>query len=54
MRSLVFGLLDLVIFGNKCDLKEQRQVSTEIARDYAESIGAEHLEMSAFSQEGKA
>lgn len=41
------------MFGNKSDLESQRQVPTATAKDYAESIGAEHLEMSALSSHGK-
>ena len=46
--------IDLILFGNKCDLASKRQVATDTAKDYAESIGAEHLEMSALSSHGKA
>ena len=46
--------IDLILFGNKCDLASKRQVATGTAKDYAESIGAEHLEMSALSSHGKA
>jgi len=43
----------MVLFGNKCDLTEKREVSSELARDYAESVGAELVEMSALTSQGQ-
>lgn len=37
----------IAIAGNKCDLDSEREVETEAARSYAESIGASFLETSA-------
>lgn len=48
----LFVLLGLILFGNKCDLADQRRVPLKQARDYAETIGAEYIEMSAVTQEG--
>ncbi|KAF6039392.1 hypothetical protein EB796_002298 [Bugula neritina] len=44
--------ISMVLFGNKCDLTEKREVSSELARDYAESVGAELVEMSALTSQG--
>lgn len=37
----------LFILGNKLDLKKERQVGTEEARAYADSVGAQFAEVSA-------
>ena len=36
-----------LLVGNKCDLEGQRSVTTEQAREFAESLGIEYLETSA-------
>ena len=43
----------LCVLGNKCDLTSERQVSREEAQEYASSIGAEHFETSALTNEGE-
>lgn len=42
----------MILFGNKSDLEDKRQISFETAREYAKSISAEHVEMSALSSQG--
>ncbi|XP_067938970.1 uncharacterized protein [Watersipora subatra] len=42
----------MILFGNKCDLTDKRQVSRETAEEYAMHIGAELVEMSALSNQG--
>ncbi|CAB3996908.1 ras-related Rab-22A-like [Paramuricea clavata] len=39
----------VAIAGNKCDLQDQREISTESAREYAESVEAIFAETSALS-----
>ena len=36
-----------ILVGNKCDLKDQRQVSYEEGKQFAESLGMQFLETSA-------
>lgn len=36
-----------ILVGNKCDLKEQRQVSYQEGKEFAESLGMQFLETSA-------
>ncbi len=43
----------MCVLGNKCDLKDQRQVSSDEGVQYAASIGALFFETSALTNEGK-
>lgn len=43
------NLLPKVLIGNKIDLQDQRQVSREAAQEYADSLGLEYFETSAFN-----
>ena len=42
----------MILFGNKSDLEANRQVTVDMAEEYAKEIGAEHVQMSALSNEG--
>jgi small GTP-binding protein len=39
--------LPIIIAGNKCDLKDQREVTTQHGEEFAKSIGAKYFETSA-------
>lgn len=48
IRSVIFqDEQPCVIFGNKCDLEKEREVSSNEAREFAKSIGAPYFETSA-------
>ena len=40
------------ILGNKCDKQSEREVGYEVAREFANSIGADFYETSAFNGSG--
>jgi hypothetical protein len=42
----------MCVFGNKCDLEEQREVDDDLANQFASSIGAQHFLTSALSSQG--
>ena len=42
----------ICILGNKADLAEDREVDTEVAKNYAASINASHFETSAATGKG--
>ena len=44
--------ISLVIAGNKIDLERKRNVSREMAEEYAVSVGAAHISTSAKNNEG--
>ncbi|ELT91271.1 hypothetical protein CAPTEDRAFT_125280 [Capitella teleta] len=46
------GDLAMCVFGNKCDLEDQREVDNNLALQFAASIGARHFQVSALSSEG--
>ncbi|OHT04516.1 Ras-related protein Rab-31 [Tritrichomonas foetus] len=41
--------LPLIIFGNKCDLSDRIEISTQAAEEFAKSKGAEYVEVSALT-----
>ena len=43
------GHLPIILVGNKCDLKEERKITTQQATEYAKSMGAKYFETSAFT-----
>lgn len=45
------GKLPIIIVGNKCDLKDNRQVTPQQGEEYAKSIGAKYYETSALTDE---
>mmetsp|Transcript_34343 Transcript_34343/g.55454 ORF Transcript_34343/g.55454 Transcript_34343/m.55454 type:complete len:215 (+) Transcript_34343:83-727(+) len=47
LRKMVGQEIVLCIVGNKIDLDKERQVEKEVAAQYAESVGAIHMEVSA-------
>ena len=51
-EALDFGTFKLFLVGNKCDLPEDRKVSTEEAKKKAESLGMEYFETSSKTGEG--
>lgn len=52
LRKIVGKNITLVIAGNKVDLEKNRQVDAEEAKEYAKSVGAEHLLCSAKTGKG--
>ena len=47
------GKLPKILVGNKCDLQDERKVTMEQAKAYAESIKAKYYETSALTDENK-
>jgi len=47
LRVLHKDNIPLVLVGNKCDLRDEREVSTETAQEFAEKVGCSFLEVSA-------
>lgn len=52
LREIVGKDIVLVIAGNKSDLEKQRQVSDDDAKQYAQSVGAIHMNCSAKTGKG--
>ena len=52
LRKIVGSAIVLVIAGNKADMEKKRQVDEKEAQDYAKSVGAEHLLVSAKTGKG--
>jgi Ras-related protein Rab-21 len=47
LRKIIGNKIVLVIAGNKCDLEKYRQVEESEATEYAQSVGAIHIQCSA-------
>ena len=52
LRKIVGSAIVLVIAGNKADMEKKRQVDEKEAVEYAKSVGAEHLLVSAKTGKG--
>ncbi|VDP02704.1 unnamed protein product, partial [Soboliphyme baturini] len=53
LRTSTYDALLIYLIGNKVDLSHQRKISAEVAREYAESIGASFWETSALANSGR-
>lgn len=52
LRKIVGNDIVLAIAGNKCDLEKNRHVNEKDAREYADSVSAQHFNTSAKSNKG--
>jgi Ras-related protein Rab-21 len=52
LRKIVGSAIVLVIAGNKADMEKKRQVDEQEAIDYAKTVGAEHILVSAKTGKG--